>query len=105
MKPSDKEWIEKRAYSLWEEEGKPHGKDDAHWQQAHREFYELSQSAQKAKAGALKRASQAAKTQTAKAPTTKTQAAKTRQSPEAEMADAPQDPKPAAATKRKRKII
>lgn len=88
MKPSDREWIEKRAYSLWEEEGKPHGKDDAHWEQAHAEFLTLSKSAEKAKSSTRKRVSQAAKT---------------RQSPEAEMADVPADPKPVAAPKRKRK--
>lgn len=28
------EWISKRAYALWEEQGRPHGHDDEHWRQA-----------------------------------------------------------------------
>ncbi len=28
------EWISKRAYSLWEEAGHPHGHDVEHWAQA-----------------------------------------------------------------------
>lgn len=28
------EWISKRAYALWEEQGRPHGRDDEHWRQA-----------------------------------------------------------------------
>lgn len=35
------EWISKRAYSLWEAEGRPHGKDREHWEQAARERAEL----------------------------------------------------------------
>ncbi|WP_411034915.1 DUF2934 domain-containing protein [Shinella sp. BYT-45] len=32
-----KEWISKRAYSIWEEAGRPHGRDAEHWEQAVRE--------------------------------------------------------------------
>jgi hypothetical protein len=28
------EWISKRAYALWEEQGRPHGRDRDHWLQA-----------------------------------------------------------------------
>lgn len=28
------EWISKRAYSLWEEAGRPNGRDSEHWAQA-----------------------------------------------------------------------
>ncbi|MFW8605523.1 DUF2934 domain-containing protein [Rhizobium leguminosarum] len=28
------EWISKRAYAIWEEHGRPHGRDDEHWRQA-----------------------------------------------------------------------
>lgn len=31
------EWINKRAYSLWEADGRQHGKDREHWEQAVRE--------------------------------------------------------------------
>ena len=35
------EWISKRAYSLWEESGRPHGQDEEHWAQAVREREEF----------------------------------------------------------------
>ncbi|MBY3035431.1 DUF2934 domain-containing protein [Rhizobium laguerreae] len=28
------EWISKRAYAIWEEQGRPDGRDDEHWRQA-----------------------------------------------------------------------
>jgi len=28
------EWISKRAYAIWDEQGRPHGRDDEHWRQA-----------------------------------------------------------------------
>lgn len=28
------EWISKRAYAIWEEQGRPHGRGDEHWRQA-----------------------------------------------------------------------
>ena len=33
---SDKrhEWISKRAYAIWEEQGRPDGRGDEHWRQA-----------------------------------------------------------------------
>ncbi|MDQ0455579.1 DUF2934 domain-containing protein [Rhizobium paknamense] len=88
MKPFDKEWVEKRAYALWEEEGRPHGRDAIHWDQAYQEYQALSQSAAKTKAGTRRRVQNAADV---------------RQSPEAEMADVPQDPVPVTKPKRSRK--
>jgi hypothetical protein len=38
MTESRDEWIMKRAYSLWEEEGYPTGRDSAHWDQASKEW-------------------------------------------------------------------
>lgn len=35
------EWINKRAYSLWEADGRQHGKDREHWEQAVREREEF----------------------------------------------------------------
>lgn len=32
------EKIRERAYQLWEEEGRPHGREDVHWQRAAEEF-------------------------------------------------------------------
>jgi hypothetical protein len=37
MTESKDEWIKKRAYALWEEDGYPTGKDAAHWEQATKE--------------------------------------------------------------------
>lgn len=31
------EWIKKRAYAIWEEEGHPAGREIAHWEQANHE--------------------------------------------------------------------
>ncbi|MBX4905821.1 MULTISPECIES: DUF2934 domain-containing protein [Rhizobium] len=28
------EWISKRAYAIWEEQGRPDGRDSEHWRQA-----------------------------------------------------------------------
>ncbi|QRM57388.1 DUF2934 domain-containing protein [Sinorhizobium sp. BG8] len=35
------EWIRKRAYAIWEAEGRPHGRDAQHWEQASRERDDL----------------------------------------------------------------
>jgi len=32
------ERVAERAYSIWEEEGRPHGRDHAHWQRAESEL-------------------------------------------------------------------
>ncbi|MGO6819473.1 DUF2934 domain-containing protein [Rhizobium brockwellii] len=39
------EWIKKRAYALWEEEGHPTGRDSIHWEQARHERDTLEGSA------------------------------------------------------------
>ena len=31
-------WLRERAYSLWEEEGRPDGRQQDHWRQAEEEF-------------------------------------------------------------------
>jgi hypothetical protein len=38
MSESEDEWIRKRAYALWEQEGYPTGKDREHWEQAKLEY-------------------------------------------------------------------
>jgi hypothetical protein len=35
------EWISNRAYALWEQNGRNHGQDREHWEQASREWDEL----------------------------------------------------------------
>lgn len=37
MLESRDEWIEKRAYAIWEAEGYPSGRDTVHWEQASNE--------------------------------------------------------------------
>lgn len=37
MAETREEWIKKRAYALWEEEGHPTGRDSIHWEQARAE--------------------------------------------------------------------
>lgn len=38
MSESVYERVKKRAYEIWEEEGRPWGRDAIHWEQAHREI-------------------------------------------------------------------
>lgn len=45
MSNSRDEWISNRAYALWEQAGREHGRDSDHWQQASREWEELERSA------------------------------------------------------------
>ncbi|KQV30795.1 hypothetical protein ASC97_20190 [Rhizobium sp. Root1203] len=45
MTETQQEWIKKRAYALWEEEGRPAGRDFIHWEQARREREALEGSA------------------------------------------------------------
>jgi DUF2934 family protein len=35
---TDERYIRERAYSIWIEEGRPHGRDLAHWQRARHEL-------------------------------------------------------------------
>lgn len=45
MTETREEWIKKRAYALWEEEGHPTGRDSIHWEQAKKEREKLEGSA------------------------------------------------------------
>ncbi|MCA1970767.1 MAG: DUF2934 domain-containing protein [Rhizobium sp.] len=47
MAEIDTDWIARRAYALWEEEGRPDGRHDIHWQEAIRawETWQASASA------------------------------------------------------------
>lgn len=42
MGDDSQEEIRKRAYEIWENESRPHGRDDLHWQQAVREAEKIS---------------------------------------------------------------
>ncbi|UJW76057.1 DUF2934 domain-containing protein [Rhizobium sp. SL42] len=37
----DNDWIARRAYSRWEEEGRPHGRDADHWHAALQDWQTL----------------------------------------------------------------
>jgi Protein of unknown function (DUF2934) len=43
MAETREEWIKKRAYALWEEEGHPTGRDSFHWDQARTEHDALKE--------------------------------------------------------------
>ena len=45
MTETREDWIKRRAYSLWEEEGHPTGRDSIHWEQARKEREALETSA------------------------------------------------------------
>ncbi|PDV84958.1 DUF2934 domain-containing protein [Rhizobium sp. H4] len=71
MAETREEWIKKRAYALWEEEGYPTGRESIHWEQARHEREALEGSASNGKQAkpkpksavtAPKRAAAAAKT-------------------------------------------
>ncbi|MFB2553528.1 DUF2934 domain-containing protein [Ensifer soli] len=42
------DWINRRAYQIWEENGRPDGRDQDHWNQALREREELEGAAEQA---------------------------------------------------------
>ena len=42
------ELIRRRAYSIWEKQGRPDGKHDEHWRQAHDEMHGLEDAPAKA---------------------------------------------------------
>lgn len=98
------EWIKNRAYALWEEEGRPHGKDTEHWERAAQEYTSMNGAAQTAKPARKTKASEAKTPKTATAaevsePPAKTKpAARKKAAPKGEDADA--NPAP---TKRTRK--
>ncbi|MCP5364982.1 MAG: DUF2934 domain-containing protein [Hyphomicrobiales bacterium] len=52
MSQYDRREIEKRAYTIWEQEGCPHGKDEEHWTRAVAELEREASQRSKAKASA-----------------------------------------------------
>lgn len=57
--PSD---IEKRAYQIWEREGRPHGRDHDHWLNAEREILGAATAAEDRPIGEIRSAAQASET-------------------------------------------
>lgn len=55
MDEYDTEWIARRAYTLWEEEGRPDGRHDQHWQQAVAAYETLRASANATTSNAQRR--------------------------------------------------
>jgi hypothetical protein len=74
MTETREEWIKKRAYSLWEEEGHPTGRDSIHWEKARKERETLERSAASKDGSEVK--SKAKRTPTAGAKNNATAAAK-----------------------------
>ena len=66
MADHEDDWVRKRAYSLWEEEGYPAGKDLEHWERAKREFDSF-------KPGRMKRATSRPTATSAKPASTKSE--------------------------------
>ncbi len=54
MTETQREWVQKRAYALWEQEGRPSGRDHAHWEQAMKERAALEGSAASADGNEVK---------------------------------------------------
>lgn len=59
MPERDYDWIARRAYSLWEDEGRPDGRDEAHWQIALNDWETLNASASQTTAKAGRRIAEA----------------------------------------------
>ncbi|PYB77551.1 MULTISPECIES: DUF2934 domain-containing protein [Rhizobium] len=59
MPERDYDWIARRAYTLWEEEGRPHGADEAHWLSALGDWERLQASADETTEKAGRRIAQA----------------------------------------------
>lgn len=59
MPERDYDWIARRAYSLWEEEGRPDGADEAHWLTALDDWERLQSSANETTEKAERRIAQA----------------------------------------------
>lgn len=59
MPERDYDWIARRAYSLWEEEGRPDGRDEAHWQTALTDWETLQASARQTTAKSGRRIAEA----------------------------------------------
>lgn len=70
MAESEEDWIKRRAYALWEEEGYPSGKDREHWERAKLEYATLKPTASSTPltAGPRKKAAAAVKPPKAAAP-------------------------------------
>ena len=56
------EWIARRAYALWEEEGRPAGRDSEHWHKASDEWTKLSETALAVRQKSTKRVKDASAT-------------------------------------------
>lgn len=46
MKAVNYDGIKRRAYEIWERDGRPHGRDGEHWEQAEKELLDAAPGAQ-----------------------------------------------------------
>lgn len=58
-RPVDLEAVAHRAHALWEAEGRPHGRDQAHWHQAVREYQAREELQEPQKSAAPKKSKKA----------------------------------------------
>lgn len=123
MAESEHEWISKRAYALWEEEGYPTGKDNEHWDRARQEYLLFAPlgvtkglpkgkkpkangaAPEKAAAKKPEVAVKVAKPKTVKTPPAKSAAAKSAETKSTETKPAPAKPAAKAAKPAKAKAI
>ncbi|EUB97895.1 Protein of unknown function DUF2934 [Rhizobium sp. CF080] len=111
MAESEEIWIKKRAYTLWEEEGYPSGKDREHWERAKLEYATLGPTASKKPAAASRgKSATAAKPPKAAAkaapkPATKTAAAKVSPAKTTSKAPAAAAPEAAEPAKKRSKKV
>jgi hypothetical protein len=112
MAESEEVWIKKRAYTLWEEEGYPSGKDREHWERAKLEYATLGPTASKrpaagsrSKSATSVKPSKAAPKAAAAKPAAKTVAAKTSSAKTASKAPAADLPETVAPAKKPSKKV
>jgi hypothetical protein len=90
LQPVDNDLIERRAYEIWESEGRPHGRDRDHWDAAAAELRKTSTKGKTAAEVAAPAAAVKTKASTAEAPAV----AKTaKQAGKAAKADSAEKPK------------
>jgi hypothetical protein len=59
MPDRDYDWIARRAYTLWEDEGRPDGRDADHWQTAEQDWQALATASDRTRSNAKRRVAKA----------------------------------------------
>ncbi|MBT9369110.1 DUF2934 domain-containing protein [Rhizobium sp. CSW-27] len=93
------EWIRNRAYALWEEEGRPHGRDAEHWARACEEFEAQSEATEKPAAAVTASRTRKAASPATEAPVSTAEPKKPKASAKTKTATAKAPAKPVAEPK------